>query len=158
MPGRAGYDPRAVRALLRFVQWLPHVVVTVLMIVAMIDMLVGVFLRYVVTWISAAFDLPSVRFFWVEEVGEYSLAWLTFIGAAIGIRRGTHFAVQVLTEHLPARLRRAVVTGHYVLLIGFGLCWRCSAGRSASSTVSRSRPRSISTCAGSISRRSSAGC
>jgi TRAP-type C4-dicarboxylate transport system permease small subunit len=121
MPGRAGYDPRAVRALLRFVQWLPHVVVTVLMIVAMIDMLVGVFLRYVVTWISAAFDLPSVRFFWVEEVGEYSLAWLTFIGAAIGIRRGTHFAVQVLTEHLPARLRRAVVTGHYVLLIGFGL-------------------------------------
>src|SRR5262244_3304230 len=75
---------------------------TTLMIVAMIDMLVGVFLRYVMTWVSATFDLPSIRFFWVEEVGEYSLAWLTFIGAAIGIRRG-------------------VKLGHYVLLIGFGL-------------------------------------
>jgi TRAP-type C4-dicarboxylate transport system permease small subunit len=117
----SGYDPRAVRAIVGFVQWLPHVIVTALMIVAMVDMLVGVFLRYVVTWISATFDLPSVRFFWVEEIGEYSLAWLTFIGAAIGIRRGTHFAVHVLTEHLPARLRRAVVAGHYVLLIGFGL-------------------------------------
>lgn len=109
------------RALVRFVQWLPHAVVTALMIVAMVDMLIGVFLRYVVTWISATFDLPSIRFFWVEEIGEYALAWLTFIGAAIGIRRGTHFAVQVLTEHLPAKLRRAVVAGHYVLLIGFGL-------------------------------------
>jgi TRAP-type C4-dicarboxylate transport system permease small subunit len=115
-----GYDPRAVRASIRFVQVLPHAVVTALMIVAMVDMLVGVFLRYVMTWISATFDLPSVRFFWVEEIGEYSLAWLTFIGAAIGIRRGTHFAVQVLTDHLPPDVRRAVMLGHYVLLIGFG--------------------------------------
>jgi TRAP-type C4-dicarboxylate transport system permease small subunit len=115
-----GYDPRAVRAFVRVLQWLPHVVVTALMIVAMVDMLVGVFLRYVVTWVSATFDLPSIRFFWVEEIGEYSLAWLTFIGAAIGIRRGTHFAVQVLTDHLPANVRRAVHVGHYVLLIGFG--------------------------------------
>jgi TRAP-type C4-dicarboxylate transport system permease small subunit len=115
-----GYDPRAVRSFVRFVQWLPHAVVTALMIVAMVDMLVGVFLRYVMTWISATFDLPTVRFFWVEEVGEYALAWLTFIGAAIGIRRGTHFAVQVLTDHLPAPARRAVTLGHYVLLIGFG--------------------------------------
>ena len=120
MPGRAGYDPRAVRAFLRFVQWLPHVVVTVLMIVAMIDMLVGVFLRYVVTWISATFDLPSIRFFWVEEIGEYALAWLTFIGAAIGIRRGTHFAVQILTERLPREIQRAILVGHYVLLAAFG--------------------------------------
>ena len=108
------------RALVRFVQVLPHAVVTALMIVAMVDMLVGVFLRYVMTWISATFDLPTIRFFWVEEIGEYSLAWLTFIGAAIGIRRGTHFAVQVLTDHLSPVIRRAVTLGHYVLLIGFG--------------------------------------
>jgi TRAP-type C4-dicarboxylate transport system permease small subunit len=72
------------------------------------------------TWVSATFDLPSIRFFWVEEVGEYALAWLTFIGAAIGIRRGTHFAVQLVTERLPARLRRAILVGHYLLLVGFG--------------------------------------
>ena len=118
--------------LLRVIQWLPHVVMTALMIVAMVDMLVGVFLRYVMTWVSATFDLPSVRFFWVEEIGEYSLAWLTFVGAAIGIRRGTHFAVHILTDRFSPAVRRGVVdqdaqaaepvkVGHHVLLIGFGL-------------------------------------
>jgi TRAP-type C4-dicarboxylate transport system permease small subunit len=109
-----------VTSVLRAAARLPHIVVTVLMLVAMIDMLVGVFLRYVMTWVSATFDLPSIRFFWVEEVGEYALAWLTFIGAAIGIRRGTHFAVQLVTERLPPGLRRAILVGHYLLLVGFG--------------------------------------
>jgi TRAP-type C4-dicarboxylate transport system permease small subunit len=109
-----------VNPLLRAARALPHVVITVLMLVAMLDMLVGVFLRYVMTWVSASFDLPSIRFFWVEEVGEYSLAWLTFIGAAVGIRRGTHFAVHILTERFPPALQRAVTVGHYVLLTGFG--------------------------------------
>jgi TRAP-type C4-dicarboxylate transport system permease small subunit len=109
-----------VTPVLRAVAWLPHVAVTVLMVVAMVDMLVGVFLRYVMTRVSVAFDLPTIRFFWVEEVGEYALAWLTFIGAAIGIRRGTHFAVHILTERLPPAFRRAVTAGHYVLLVGFG--------------------------------------
>jgi TRAP-type C4-dicarboxylate transport system permease small subunit len=90
------------------------------MLMAIADMLAGVFLRYVMTKISAAFDLPSIRFFWVEEIGEWSLAWLTFIGAAIGIRRGTHFAVQIITERLRPGLRRAVYTAHYVLVAAFG--------------------------------------
>ena len=100
--------------------WLPPVAVTVLMLVAMVDMLAGVFLRYVMTWISATFDLPSIRFFWVEEIGEYALAWLTFIGAAIGIRRGTHFAVHIVIDRLPPRLRRAIALGHHALLVCFG--------------------------------------
>lgn len=107
--------------LFRAARALPHVVITVLMLVAMVDMLVGVFLRYVMTWVSARFDLPTIRFFWVEEVGEYALAWLTFIGAAVGIRRGTHFAVHVVTERFPPALRRAVSLGHCVLLVGFGV-------------------------------------
>ena len=106
--------------LLRAVPWIPRVVVVLLMLVAMVDMLVGVFLRYVMTRVSAVLDLPTIRFFWVEEVGEYSLAWLTFIGAALGIRRGVHFSVQLLTDRLPAWLRRAIFCAHYVLLVGFG--------------------------------------
>jgi TRAP-type C4-dicarboxylate transport system permease small subunit len=109
-----------VSPLARALRALPHVAVTVLMLVAMIDMLVGVFLRYVMTWASARFDLPTIRFFWVEEVGEYALAWLTFIGAAIGIRRGTHFAVHVVTDRFPPPLRRALAVVHHVLLTGFG--------------------------------------
>ncbi len=90
------------------------------MIVAMADMLAGVFLRYVWTWASATFDLPPIQFFWVEEVGEYTLIWMTFIGAAIGIRRGTHFSIQVLTERIPARRRRWVFVVHYLLVAAFG--------------------------------------
>jgi TRAP-type C4-dicarboxylate transport system permease small subunit len=99
---------------------IPHVVITLLMIVVIIDMLVGVFLRYVMTWISATFDLPTIRFFWVEEVGEWSLAWLTFIGAALGIRRGAHFAVHLVIDHFPPALRTSVLAGQCVLIVVFG--------------------------------------
>lgn len=108
------------KALARAVSWTPHIVITALMMVAMTDMLIGVVLRYVGTWVSAALDLPSVRFFWVEEIGEYALAWLTFIGAAIGIRRGTHFAVTIVVDRFPPPWRRAVFAGHYALLVAFG--------------------------------------
>ena len=106
--------------LARVVAAVPPVVVTALMLVAIADMLAGVFLRYVMTKLSVAFDLPSIRFFWVEEVGEFCLAWMSFIGAAIGIRRGVHFAVHIATERLPAGLQRAVFTAHYLLIAGFG--------------------------------------
>lgn len=108
------------KRLARIIAAAPHVLVTVLMLVAIADMLTGVFLRYVMTKASVAFDLPSIRFFWVEEIGELCLAWMTFIGAAIGIRRGTHFAVHLVTDRLPPRLRRAIIAGHSVLLVGFG--------------------------------------
>lgn len=108
------------RARLSWIGAIPHVVITLLMIVVIVDMLVGVFLRYVMTWISATFDLPTVRFFWVEEVGEWSLAWLTFIGAALGIRRGTHFAVHLVIDHFPPALRTSVLAGQCVLITVFG--------------------------------------
>jgi TRAP-type C4-dicarboxylate transport system permease small subunit len=118
-PGHGGVSS------LRIVAALPHALITLLMLVAIADMLAGVFLRYVMTKLSATFGLPSIRFFWVEEIGEWSLAWLTFIGAAIGIRRGTHFSVQIITERLGPGLRRAVYTAHYVLIAAFGaaLAW-----------------------------------
>src|SRR5438128_9895625 len=94
---------------------------TALMIVAMVDMLVGVFLRYVMTWVSATFYLPSVRFFWVEEIGEYALAWMTFIGAAIGIQRGTHFAVHLLIDRFPPGAHRWIFAIHYLAIAAFGL-------------------------------------
>ena len=117
----ADYDPRAMTAPLRWIARVPHVVVVALMLIAMGDMLAGVFLRYVMTKVSAVFDLPSIRFFWVEEIGELCLAWMTFIGAAIGIRRGVHFSIQMVTDRFPPRLRLAVFTAHYLLIAAFGL-------------------------------------
>ncbi len=104
----------------RWIAAVPPVFVTALMLVAIADMLAGVFLRYVMTQVSAVFDLPSIRFFWVEEIGELCLAWMSFVGAAIGIRRGVHFSVQMITDRFPAGARRAVFTAHYLLIAGFG--------------------------------------
>ena len=120
---RSGTPPverGALAALPHGLDRLLRIIITILMLVAIGDMLAGVFLRYVMTKISATFDLPSIRFFWVEEIGEWSLAWLTFIGAAVGIRRGTHFSVQILTERFHPGLRRAVYTAHYALVAAFG--------------------------------------
>ena len=108
------------RARLSWIGAIPHVVITLLMILVIVDMLVGVFLRYVMTRVSAAFDLPTIQFFWVEEVGEWSLTWLTFIGAALGVRRGIHFAVHLIIERFPPALRRAVLVGQCLLIVAFG--------------------------------------
>jgi TRAP-type C4-dicarboxylate transport system permease small subunit len=115
----------------------PHVAITLLMLVAIVDMLIGVFLRYVMTAITAWLDVPSVSFFWVEELGEWALAWMTFIAAAIGIRRGTHFAVQALLDRCPASVRRAVLTVHCLLVAAFGALiavfgWQVAEGNSLS--------------------------
>jgi TRAP-type C4-dicarboxylate transport system permease small subunit len=45
---------------------------------------------------------------------------MSFIGAAIGIRRGIHFSVQMITHRFPVGARLAVFTAHYLLIAGFG--------------------------------------
>ena len=94
------------RALLGLLVFLPKAAVTFLLALAVADMLVGVFLRYVMVQITDLLDLDPVNFFWVEEVGELSLTWLTMIGAAVGIADGVHFTLRVVTHHLPLRLQR----------------------------------------------------
>ena len=106
--------------MIRSIARVPHVLVTALMLLAIADMLAGVFLRYVMTKVSAFLDVPSIRFFLVEEIGELCLAWMTFIGAAIGIRRGVHFSVQMLADRFPPRVRLVVFTAHYLLIAAFG--------------------------------------
>jgi TRAP-type C4-dicarboxylate transport system permease small subunit len=91
-----------------------------LLVFAMVDLLVGVFLRYVVVSVTDYFDLPTVNFFWVEEVGEFLLAWLTAIGAAVAIMERTHFALAVLVHRFPARVQRVIDRINHLAIAGFG--------------------------------------
>ncbi len=100
---------------------LPRVVLAAILLVAIVDMLLGVLLRYVVVQITDYFDWPTVSFFWVEEVGEFALCWLTLIGAAVAILERTHFALAVLTHRLPERAQRIVERVNHLLIAGFGL-------------------------------------
>jgi TRAP-type C4-dicarboxylate transport system permease small subunit len=100
---------------------LPRIVLAAILFVAIIDMLLGVLLRYVVVEITDYFDWPSISFFWVEEVGEFALCWLTLVGAAVAILERTHFALAVLTHRLPERAQRTVERVNHLLIAGFGL-------------------------------------
>jgi TRAP-type C4-dicarboxylate transport system permease small subunit len=80
----------------RFISSIPKIVVALLLVAAIINLLVGVFLRYVMIEVTDYYDLDPIRFTWVEEVGEMLLAWLTLIGAAIGVRERSHFTLHVL--------------------------------------------------------------
>ena len=72
--------------MLRILSAVPKLTVTALIILAIVNLLVGVILRYFVGAITDWLDVDPVPFTWVGEVGELSLAWLTLIGAAIGIQ------------------------------------------------------------------------
>jgi TRAP-type C4-dicarboxylate transport system permease small subunit len=99
---------------------LPKIVLTALLALAIGDLIVGVFLRYVVTAITDRLDLDPVNFFWVEEVGEYTLAWLTMVGAGIGIAERAHFTLRMLVHRFPVPLQRAIHIATHLLIAGFG--------------------------------------
>lgn len=126
-----GQQPPEVSPVSRWVAELPKIFLAAILLLAILDLLAGVVLRYVVVEITDYFDWPSVSFFWVEEVGEFALAWLTLIGAALAILERTHFALTVLTHRFPPRLQRLIERVNHLLIAGFGALaavygWRLS--------------------------------
>jgi TRAP-type C4-dicarboxylate transport system permease small subunit len=109
--------PRRIGAV---VSVIPKVVIAALLIFAMLDLLAGVFLRYVVVAVTDYFDLPTVNFFWVEEVGELALAWLAAIGAAVAIIERTHFVLSILTRRLSVRAQIVIDRLNHLLIAVFG--------------------------------------
>jgi len=106
--------------MLRFLPAVPKIAVTALIVLAIVNLLVGVVLRYFVGAITDWLDMDPVPFTWVEEVGEMSLAWLTLIGAAIGISSRSHFALAVFVHRLPARAQLWIHRFNHALIIGVG--------------------------------------
>jgi len=107
----------------RFIASIPKVVVALLLIAAIVNLLVGVFLRYVMIPVTDWLDVDSIPFTWVEEVGEMLLAWLTLIGAAIGVRERNHFTLHVL--HFSPAGQAIIDRVHYTLvaIIGAIAAW-----------------------------------
>ena len=103
-----------------FIANIPRIVVALLLVAAIVNLLVGVFLRYVMIEVTDWLDVDPIRFTWVEEVGEMMLAWLTLIGAAIGVRERSHFALHVLTHHFSVRTQRLIERAQHVLIAAMG--------------------------------------
>src|SRR5260370_34363472 len=99
---------------------LPKIVLTGLLILAIGALIVGVFLRYVMVLVTDWLDLDPINFFWVEEIGEYAVAWMTMIGAGIAVAERAHFTLRVLTHRLPMPAQRAIHVATHLLIAGFG--------------------------------------
>jgi TRAP-type transport system small permease protein len=83
------------RILANAVEW----ICLILMVVLSIDLLLGVFSRYVL-----------VRTFtWYDEIARGCFVWLTFLGAAVGVKRQAHFRLHIIVDRLTPRLRQAMV-------------------------------------------------
>jgi len=104
----------------RFIASIPKIVVALLLIAAIVNLLIGVFLRYVMLEVTDWLDVDPFRFTWVEEVGEMMLAWLTLVGAAIGVRERAHFTLHVLTHNWSLKAQSLVERIHHVLIAIFG--------------------------------------
>jgi TRAP-type C4-dicarboxylate transport system permease small subunit len=107
--------------MLRNLSAVPKLTVTALIILAIVNLLVGVMLRYFAGAITNWLDVDPVPFTWVEEVGELSLAWLTLIGAAIGIQSRTHFTLTVFVHRLPESAQLWIQRFNHTLITGVGL-------------------------------------
>jgi len=83
------------RILSNAVEW----VCMALMVVLSLDLLLGVFSRYVM-----------VRTFtWYDEIARGCFVWLTFLGAAVGVKRHAHFRLHIVVDRLSPRLRQVTV-------------------------------------------------
>jgi TRAP-type C4-dicarboxylate transport system permease small subunit len=105
---------------MRLLFWLPRVILGGLVLFAIAVMLYGVLARYVLLPLTDWLDWDQPNFFWVEEVGETTLAWLTMIGAAIAVKERSHFALNLIAHHLSEQARAGLHIAHNLLIAGFG--------------------------------------
>jgi TRAP-type transport system small permease protein len=45
---------------------------------------------------------------WAEEVSQYLMIWIAYLGAGLALREGRHVAVEMLQDRLPTALARRV--------------------------------------------------
>lgn len=107
--------------LVRGLDLIPKIVVGGLVLGAIGVMLFGVIARYVLVPITDWMDVDPINFFWVEEVGETALAWLTLLGAAIGVAERSHFSLAILVHRFPAGARRAIHRMNHAVIFAFSL-------------------------------------
>src|SRR5437867_2431603 len=112
------------------VEWL----CSLLLAIITVDLLLGVFSRYVL----------ERTFVWYDEVARACFIWLVFLGAAAAVKRGAHFGLHMFVELMPPPLKRAALLLTPLTVIVFSAaiasrwtrscCWRsrCSSSPACS--------------------------
>ncbi len=55
----------------------------------------------------------SYSFTWFQEIANYILIFTTYLCASIGVKYGTHFSMEALTEYMPDRVSHILKTIAY---------------------------------------------
>ena len=68
---------------------------------------------------------------WPEEAARYLFVWVALLGAALGVDRGVHFSLDLLTSRLPAVAARRLAAGLDLTCAAFAalLAWHGDVAR-----------------------------
>jgi TRAP-type C4-dicarboxylate transport system permease small subunit len=89
------------------VEW----VCLILMAALSVDLMLGVFSRYVL----------ASTFTWYDEIARACFVWVVFLGAAVGVKRGAHFRLHLLVDRFPPGLQRAAGVFGRLVVIAFSI-------------------------------------
>ena len=83
-------------------------------------------LRLIFGWLVYGRYILNATPTWVEQAALLMVVWITFLGAAVGVRRGTHLSVDFIRNAAPAPLRRLAILFCSLALLFFGamLAWQ----------------------------------
>ncbi len=52
---------------------------------------------------------------WAEEAARYLMIWATFVAASLGVKKGAHITLDILTVYLPEKGNRIIRAISYIL-------------------------------------------
>lgn len=61
------------------------------------------------------------RVLWTEEAARFCFVWVVLIGAAIAVREGRHFTIDVLPQSLSPRLQRVLAALGLTVIAAIGM-------------------------------------
>lgn len=59
---------------------------------------------------------------WSEELGRYIFVWMSFLGMAIGVKQGSHVALDILVKKLTGVSQKLLMLINNGLVFFFGIC------------------------------------
>jgi TRAP-type C4-dicarboxylate transport system permease small subunit len=77
---------------------------------------------------------------WAEELSQYLMIWITYLGAGLALREGRHVAVEIFQDRLPRALRRLVRAALAAAMLGFLVVLAVLGVRIAAFTWSQETP------------------
>lgn len=57
----------------------------------------------------------SYTFTWFNEIANYTIIFCTYLAASVGVKYGTHFSMEALTEYCPDKVSHLLKTAAYFI-------------------------------------------